>query len=62
MVNGLMGFARLGQEENPEIKDILKGMKVTRNEATVSIHFAMGMNKFLELIDPALKEIDIDLP
>ena len=62
MVNGLMGCARLGQEENPEIKDILKGMKVTRNEATVSIHFAMGMNKFLELIDPALKEIDIDLP
>jgi hypothetical protein len=62
MVNGLIGFARLGQEENPEIKDILKGMKVTRNEATVSIHFAMGMNKFLELIDPALKEIDIDLP
>ena len=62
MVNGLIGFARLGQEENPEIKDILKGMKVKRNEATISIHFAMGMNKFLELIDPALKEIDIDLP
>ena len=37
-------------------------MKVERNEATISIHFAMGMNKFLELIDPALKEIDIDLP
>ena len=62
MVNGLIGFARLGQEENPEIMDILKGMKVKRNEATISIHFAMGMNKFLELIDPALKEIDIDLP
>ena len=42
MVNGLIGFARLGQEENPEIKDILKGMKVKRNEATISIHFAMA--------------------
>ena len=62
MVNGLIGFARLGQEENPEIKDILKGLKVTRNEATVSIHFAIGVEKFFELIDPALKEIDIDLP
>ncbi len=62
MVNGLIGFARLGQEENPEIKDILKGLKVTRNEATVSIHFAIGVDKFFELIDPALKEIDIDLP
>ena len=62
MVNGLIGFARLGQEENPEIKDVLKGLKVTRNEATVSIHFAIGVDKFFELIDPALKEIDIDLP
>ena len=62
MVNGLIGFARLGQEENPEIKGILKGLKVTRNEATVSIHFAIGVDKFFELIDPALKEIDIDLP
>ena len=62
MVNGLIGFARLGQEENPEIKDILKGLKVTRNEATVSIHFAIGVDKFFKLIDPALKEIDIDLP
>jgi len=29
---------------------------------TVSIHFAIGVDKFFELIDPALKEIDIDLP
>ena len=62
MVNGLIGFARLGQEENPEIKDILKGLKVTRNGVTVSIHFAIGVDKFFELIDPALKEINIDLP
>ena len=62
MVNGLIGFARLSQEENPEIKDILKGLKVTRKEVTLSIHFAIGMDKFFELIDPALKEIDIDLP
>jgi hypothetical protein len=62
MVNGLIGFARLSQEENPEIKDILKGLKVTRKEATLSIHFAIGVDKFFELIDPALKEIDIDLP
>jgi hypothetical protein len=62
MVNGLIGFARLSQEENPEIKDILKGLKVTRKEVTLSIHFAIGVDKFFELIDPALKEIDIDLP
>ena len=62
MVNGLIGFARLSQEENPEIKDILKGLKVRRKEVTLSIHFAIGVDKFFELIDPALKEIDIDLP
>ena len=62
MVNGLIGFARLNQEENPAIKDILKGLKVTRAGVTVSIHFAIGVDKFFELIDPALKEIDIDLP
>ena len=62
MVNGLIGFARLSQEENPEIKGILKGLKVTRKEVTLSIHFAIGVDKFFELIDPALKEIDIDLP
>ena len=62
MVNGLIGFARLNQDENPEVKDILKGLKVTRNEATVSIRFSIGVDKLFELIDPALKEIDIDLP
>ena len=62
MVNGLIGFARLSQDENPEVKDILKGLKVTRNEATVSIRFSIGVDKLFELIDPALKEIDIDLP
>ncbi len=62
MVNGLIGFARLGQEENPEIKDILKGLKVTRDKVTVSIHFAIGVDKLFELIDPALKDLDIDLP
>ncbi len=62
MVNGLIGFARLNQEENPAIKDILKGLKVTRAGVTVSIHFAIGVDKFFELIDPALKDLDIDLP
>ena len=62
MVNGLIGFARLSQDENPEVKDILKGLKVTRNEENVSVHFSVGVNKLFELIDPALKEIDIDLP
>ncbi len=62
MVNGLIGFARLNQDENPEVKDILKGFKVTRNEENVSVHFSVGVNKLFELIDPALKEIDIDLP
>ena len=62
MVNGLIGFARLNQDENPEVKDILKGLKVTRNEENVSVHFSVSVNKLFELIDPALKEIDIDLP
>tara|TARA_B100000959_G_scaffold280554_1_gene342603 strand:- start:25 stop:951 length:927 start_codon:yes stop_codon:yes gene_type:complete len=62
MVNGLIGFARLGQDENPEIKDILNGLKVTRNEVNVSIRFSIGVDKIFEMIDPALKEFDIDLP
>ena len=62
MVNGLIGFAKLSQNENPEVKDILKGLKVTRNEANVSVHFSVGVDKLFELIDPTLKEIDIDLP
>ena len=62
MINGLIGFARLNQDENPEVKDILKGLKTTRNEEKVSVHFSIGVDKLFELIDPALKEIDIDLP
>jgi len=62
MVNGLIGFARLNQEESSAIRDILKGLKGTRAGVTVSIHFAIGMDKFFELIDPALKDLDIDLP
>jgi hypothetical protein len=62
MVNGLIGFARLGQDENPEIKDILNGLKVTRNEVNVSIRLSIGVDKIFEMIDPALKELDIDLP
>ena len=62
MINGLIGFARLNQDENPEVKDILKGLKTTRNEKNVSVHFSIGVDKLFELIDPALKEIDIDLP
>ena len=62
MINGLIGFARLNQDENPEVKDILKGLETTRNEENVSVHFSIGVDKLFELIDPALKEIDIDLP
>jgi len=62
MINGLIGFARLNQDENPEVKDILKDLKTTRNEENVSVHFSIGVDKLFELIDPALKEIDIDLP
>ena len=62
MVNGLIGFAKLGQEENSEIKDILNGLKVAREKVTVSVDFAIGVNKLFELIDPALKDLDIDLP
>ncbi|MBC8243910.1 MAG: hypothetical protein H8E20_05920 [Verrucomicrobia bacterium] len=62
MVNGLIGFARLSQDENPEVKAILKGLKVAREKVTVSVHFAIGVDKFFELIDPALKDLDIELP
>ena len=62
MVNGLIGFAKLGQDENPEVKAILKGLQVAREKVTVSIHFAIDVDKFFELIDPALKDLDIDLP
>ncbi|MDP6794567.1 MAG: hypothetical protein QF721_01860 [Verrucomicrobiota bacterium] len=62
MVNGLIGFAKLGQEENPEIKDILNGLKVTRDKVTMSVHFSIAVDKLLELIDPALKDLDIDIP
>jgi len=62
MINGLIGFASLNQDENSEVKDILKGFKVTRNGSNVSVYFSIGMDKLFELIDPALKEIDIDLP
>ena len=62
MVNGLIGFAKLGQEKNPEIKDILNGLKVTRDKVTVSVHFSLAVDKLLELIDPALKDLDIEIP
>ena len=62
MVNGLIGFAKLNQDGNPEVKDILKGLKVTRKETNMSIHFSIGVDKIFEMIDPALKDLDIDLP
>ena len=62
MVNGLIGFAKLGQGENSDIKDILNGLKVTRDKVTVSVHFSINVDKLLELIDPALKDLDIDIP
>ena len=62
MVNGLIGFARLGQDENPEIEDILKGIKVAREKVSVSIRFTISVEKLLEMIDPALRDLDIDLP
>ena len=37
-------------------------LTVDAYDVTVSIHFAISVDKFFELIDPALKEIDIDLP
>jgi len=61
MVNGLIGFAALGQEENMELKDMLKALKVSRKESTVTIDFKMAVEKILEAVDPALEDLDVDL-
>ena len=62
MINGLIGFAKFSQNENPDIQTLLRGMNVKRDETNVSIQFSMSVDKMFEMIDPALKQIDIDLP
>jgi len=61
MVNGLIGFAALGQEENPELKDLIKALKVSRKESTITVDFKMPVDKILEAVDPALENLDVDL-
>lgn len=61
MVNGLIGFAALGQEDNPELKDLLKALKVSRKESTITVDFKMAVEKILEAVDPALEDLDVDI-
>ena len=61
MVNGLIGFAALGQEENPELKDLLKALKVSRKESTITVDFKMPVEKILEAVDLALEDLDVDI-
>lgn len=61
MFNGLIGFAALGQEENPELKDLIKALKVSRKESTITVDFNMPVDKILEAVDPALENLDVDL-
>ena len=61
MINGLIGFASLNQKDNPEVMDLLKSMKISRKQATVSALFKMSVDKILEYADPELKQLDIDL-
>jgi len=61
MVNGLIGFAALGQEENPELKGLLKALKVSRKESTITVDFKMAVEKILEAVDPALEDLDVDI-
>lgn len=61
MVNGLIGFAALGQEENPELKDLIKALKVSRKESTITVDFKMPVDKILEAVDPALENLDVDI-
>jgi hypothetical protein len=61
MVNGLIGFAALGQEDNPELKDLLKALKVSRQESTITVDFKMAVEKILEAVDPALEDLDLDI-
>ena len=60
MVNGLIGFAALGQEDKPELKDLLKALKVSRKESTIAVDFKMSVEKILEAVDPALEDLDVD--
>ena len=61
MVNGLIGIASLSQKDNPEIMDMIKAVKVTRKQSSVSADFVMSVDKILEYADPELKEFDINL-
>ena len=61
MVNGLIGFASLSQRDNPEIMDMIKAVKITRKQSSVSADFVMSVDKILEYADPELEEFDINL-
>ena len=50
----------MGQEDNPELKDLLKALKVSRKESTITVDFKMPVEKILEAVDPALEDLDVD--
>ena len=61
MFNGLIGFASLSQKDNPEMMEMIKAMKVSRKQSTISADFIMSVDRVLEYADPELKEFDINL-
>ena len=61
MFNGLIGFASLSQKDNPEMMEMIKAMKVSRKQSTISADFVMSVDRVLEYADPELKELDINL-
>ena len=61
MFNGLIGFASLSQKDNPEMMEMIKAMKVSRKQSTISADFIMSVDRVLEYADPELKELDINL-
>jgi len=61
MANGLIGLASLSQKENPDMGALIKAMKISRKQSTVSVNFVMSVDKILEYADPELKDLDINL-
>ena len=43
-----------------QLKDLLKALKVSRKESTITVDFKMAFEKILEAVDPALEDLDVD--
>ena len=39
---------------------MLKALKVSREDSTITVDFKMAVEKILEAVDPALEDLDVD--